>query len=419
MNKARKTENTDLRINGERLWSRLMEMAQIGATAKGGCNRQALTDLDQEGRNLFLKWCEEAGCTHRIDAIGNLFVRKAGRDDSLAPVVSGSHLDTQPTGGKFDGVFGVLAALEVIQTLHENDIVTKHPLEIVVWTNEEGARFSPAMMGSGVYAGVFDFEGTLAIQDKAGVSVREALQSIGVDTSKPFRRDPIHAAFEAHIEQGPILEIEDLPIGVVTGIQGIRWYDLVLTGQPVHAGPTPMDVRCDPVRGASKIINKIYEMVQTHGKWARATFGDLNAQPGSRNTVPEQVTVAVDLRHPDQSTLETMDAEFRSIVKNLASEYGLKADILDEWNLPAVSFDPNCIEAVQKSVSMLGYPHMQMVSGAGHDAGYLAKIAPTSMIFVPCEDGISHNEAENAHPDDLEKGCNVLLHAVLESALTA
>lgn len=390
-----------------------MTMATIGGTDKGGCNRQALTELDKQGRELFIAWCEAAGCTARFDAIGNLFIRRPGLNNDLPPVVTGSHLDTQPTGGKFDGVYGVLAGLEVIETLNDLSITTEHPLEVVAWTNEEGARFSPAMMGSGVFSGVFDLDETLAIQDKEGVTVKQALEHIGHAGCDSNRPTQIKAAFEVHIEQGPILEQEKKQIGVVTGIQGIRWYDLTLHGQPVHAGPTPMETRKDPFRALTAIINELYDLAREHGPWARATFGDIAAHPGARNTVPETVVLAVDLRHPEQATLDAMDQAFRVLTQRLANEFGVQADIRDEWNLPAVKFAEECVDAVASAVTNLDYQHMMMVSGAGHDSGYVSAVAPTSMIFVPCEEGISHNEAENANPEDLEAGCNVLLHAML------
>jgi len=391
-----------------------MEMAKIGATAKGGCNRQALTDLDMEGRALFRKWCEDAGCSARWDAIGNMFIRRQGNQDGLPVILVGSHLDTQPTGGKFDGVYGVLAGLEVVETLNDHQILTDHPIDIVVWTNEEGARFSPAMVGSGVFGGVFDLGESLNISDKSGITIREALgEYAGSDDNRP---PEIKAAFEVHIEQGPILEMEEQTIGVVTGIQGIRWYDLTLHGAPVHAGPTPMEARSDPMRGLTGIVDELYKLAADHGPWARATFGDVTASPGSRNTVPQSVTLAVDLRHPDKQVLASIDQSFREITERVCKDHGLTGEIRDEWNLPPVSFNENCIAAVQTAVDRLGYSNKSMVSGAGHDAGYVANVAPTSMIFIPCEDGISHNEAESAEPSDVEAGCNVLLHAVLEVA---
>jgi N-carbamoyl-L-amino-acid hydrolase len=408
--------SSNLRINGDRLWKSLMTMAEIGATDKGGCNRQALTDEDKIGRDLFVSWCRKAGCSIRIDQMGNIFARLAGRDDTLAPVITGSHLDTQPTGGKFDGVYGVLAGLEVLRTLNDGDVVTEAPLEVVVWTNEEGARFSPAMIGSGVWAGQFDLQASHGIADRQGNTIGDELARIGYLGDETAASFPIKAAFEVHIEQGPILEQEGLQIGVISGVQGMRWYDLTIEGQPCHAGPTPMEVRRDPFQGISKIIQQLYALAEQHGPWARATFGDIKAEPGARNTVPERVVLAVDLRHPQQETLDLMDASFRTMVQETCAELKLEGSIRDEWNSPAVKFDDNCISSVRDATDMLGYPSMEMFSGAGHDSVYVSTVAPTSMIFVPCEGGLSHNEAENATLEDLEAGCNVLLHSMLDRA---
>lgn len=394
-----------------------MRMAEIGATAKGGCNRQALTDLDKTGRDLFVQWCQEAGCTVRVDRMGNIFARRPGRDDSLAPVIAGSHLDTQPTGGKFDGVYGVLAALEVVRSLNDDGVTTETPVEVVVWTNEEGARFSPAMIGSGVWAGEFDIDDAHAIADKEGCTIGGELARIdylGEHEAAPF---PVTAAFEVHIEQGPILEQEGKQIGVVSGVQGMRWYDVVLEGQPCHAGPTPMEMRRDPFQGLTRVLDQLYSLAKQHGPWGRVTFGDIKAEPGARNTVPERVLLSVDLRHPEAQTLAAMDASFRAIVSENCAKLGLSGDVRDEWHSPPVEFAPRCVDAVSEATKMLGYQHMKMFSGAGHDSVYVSRVAPTSMIFIPCEGGLSHNEAENASAEDLEAGCNVLLHAILAVAL--
>ncbi|MDO6694510.1 Zn-dependent hydrolase [Aliiglaciecola sp. 3_MG-2023] len=405
-----------LKINGERLWSSLMTMAEIGATNKGGCNRQALTDDDKTGRDLFVKWCKEIGCELRVDQMGNLFLRRKGTDNSLPPVLMGSHLDTQPTGGKFDGVYGVLGGLEVLRTLEDNQIETLHPVEVAVWTNEEGARFSPAMIGSGVWCGEFDLDYGLQRTDKNGLTIEQELQRIGYLGESPCAPFPIKAAFELHIEQGPILESIGKPIGVVKGVQGMRWYDLVIQGQPVHAGPTPMEQRKDPVKAMAAIVSQLYVLAEQHGPLARATFGDINVSPGSRNTVPETLTLTVDLRHPEQDVLVKMDAQFRQISAQISAECGVDFNILDEWDSPAVVFNQDCINAVRESVEETGFAYEEMFSGAGHDSVYISKVAPTSMIFIPCEDGISHNEAENATPEDITAGCQVLLGAVLKLA---
>ena len=406
-------DHPSLRIDGARLWQSLMEMARIGATAKGGCNRQALTDEDREGRDLFVGWCEQLGCRVSVDAIGNIFARRAGRDDSRAPILAGSHLDTQPTGGKFDGVYGVLAGLEVLRTLQDAGIQTEAPFEVAVWTNEEGSRFNPAMIGSGVWSGVMDIQTAYDSADKAGKTMGEELERIGYRGDLPAVARPLTAAFEVHIEQGPILERESCQIGVLSGIQGLRWYDLIIHGDACHAGPTPMEARRDPFMAAAPIIAGCYRLAAAQAPWGRATFGDIRAEPGSRNTVPERLVVNVDLRHPDAALLEQMDRDFRRLVSDECARHGLDFEVDEIWHMPVTRFAPQCVAAVHSATEMLGYSNMEMVSGAGHDSLYLATVAPTGMIFVPCENGISHNEIENAKPADLEAGCNVLLHAML------
>ena len=405
-----------IRINGQRLWDSLMVMAEIGATERGGCNRQALTDEDKLGRDLFANWCREAGCTVSVDEMGNMFARRPGSNTDAPPVITGSHLDTQPTGGKFDGVYGVLAGLEVLRTLEEAGIETDAPLEVVVWTNEEGARFAPAMVGSGVWASEMQRDEVYAIEDKAGKRFGEELERIGYRGDLPAKPRPIRAAFEAHIEQGPILEAEALQIGILTGVQGARWYDLIIEGQPVHAGPTPMEGRRDPFRGVLPILEYCYELAEKYAPWGRATFGDIKAEPGSRNTVPERLIVNVDLRHPDPAVLDEMDRLFRTFVAKACEAKKLQGRVEELWHMPVTEFDPNCVDAVRRATAELGYSSMEMVSGAGHDALHVAKVAPTSMIFVPCKDGVSHNEAEDVKSEDLEAGCNVLLHAMLRMA---
>jgi N-carbamoyl-L-amino-acid hydrolase len=400
---------SNLQIDGDRLWQSLMDMAAIGATPAGGCNRQALTAEDGVGRELFRTWCEAAGCSVRVDAIGNMFARRAGANPTAPAILVGSHLDTQPTGGKFDGVFGVLAGLEVIRTLNDHNVATESPIDLAVWTNEEGARFAPAMQGSGVWAGVFEIDDAYAATDKTGVTLETALRDLdqlGTEPAAPF---PIKSAYEIHIEQGPILEAKNKQIGVVTGVQGIRWYDLTIQGAACHAGPTPMNARRDPVRVLGQLLEVIYALIDRHGPRARVTFGELRAEPGSRNTVPERVTVSVDLRHPDQTVFDQIDRDLRELVGAAT----LPATLDEFWHSPAVTFDATCIETVRAAVSARGYPALEMVSGAGHDSVYVARVAPTAMIFVPCKDGLSHNEAESATADDLSAGANVLLETVL------
>jgi N-carbamoyl-L-amino-acid hydrolase len=405
----------NIQIRGDRLWDSLMEMAKIGATEKGGNCRLAASDLDKEGRDLFVRWCEEAGCTVTVDAIGNIFARRPGKNNDLPPVMTGSHLDTQPTGGRFDGVYGVLAGLEVVRTLNDAGIETEAPVEVVVWTNEEGSRFSPAMMGSGVFAGVFPLEEIQAKQDIDGLKLGDELRRIGYEGTAPMGK-PVKAYFEAHIEQGPILEAEKKPVGIVTGAQGQRWYEVTVVGQEAHAGPTPMARRRDALVGASRMIQEVNRIGLANQPYACATVGFMQVSPNSRNVIPGRVFFAVDFRHPDDAVLTKMDSELRAACTRIAQEAGLEVEVSEFWYFPPTPFDAKCVAAVREGAKLYGYDHMEIVSGAGHDAVYMAKVAPTGMIFVPCEDGISHNEVENADPKDLEAGGNVLLHAMLERA---
>lgn len=391
-----------------------MEMGKIGGTVLGGCNRQALTDLDKEGRDLFINWCKDAGCNVRIDTMGNIFARRNGNDNSLPPICMGSHLDTQPTGGKFDGVYGVLAGLEVINSLNDHSITTKHPVEVIVWTNEEGARFSPAMQGSGVYVGAFKQETIYQVQDKSGKAFGDELKRIGYLGETPCSPTAIKAFFELHIEQGPILEKNQQSLGIVKGVQGMYWYDLHITGQPVHAGPTPMNMRLDSMKATAEIIIQIYEIVEKAGEDARVTFGDINASPGVRNTVPKTITLAIDIRHPNQTVLDKMEEDMLAVIDSVCERNKVSHKLDIEWRVAPVIFAKECVSAIEKSISKLGYRSRNMVSGAGHDSVYISQVAPTAMIFIPCEKGISHNEKENIKEEDAFLGSNVLLHSVLQ-----
>jgi len=404
------------RVSGTRLWSRLMEMAEIGATPQGGCNRQALTDGDLEGRRLFGRWAAAAGCSLRVDAIGNIFIRRHGRDDSLPAVMTGSHLDTQPTGGKFDGIYGVLAGLEVIESLNDRAIETRHPIEVAVWCNEEGCRFPAAMMGSAVWSGRMTLASAHALTDRAGRSVRQELERLGVDLSAPVPRQPIKAAFEVHIEQGPVLEQRSKTIGVVTGVQHMSRHEVIVHGQEAHAGPTPMDMRKDPIRVLADVLPAMYATAARHGKDARFTVGIIETSPGSPNTVPGQLRFTVDLRHPDGAQYRSLRKEIDGVVHAALDRQGLAGSIRCVWEAPGVVFDPGCIDAVRHAAQALGCDAMEIVSGAGHDSCNTAAVVPTSMIFVPCAGGLSHNEAESAAPADLETGANVLMQAMLSLA---
>jgi N-carbamoyl-L-amino-acid hydrolase len=405
------------RVNGSRLWSRLMTMAEIGATTQGGCNRQALTDGDLAGRDLLSRWAEAAGCRVRVDAVGNLFLRRAGRDDRLPVVMTGSHLDTQPTGGKFDGVYGVLAGLEVIESLNDAGVVTRHPIEIGVWCNEEGCRFPMAMMGSAVWADRLPLDIAYALTDRAGLSVRAELERLGVDTHARMSRQAVKAAFEVHIEQGPVLEQRGKTIGVVTGVQHMSRHEVIVEGQEAHAGPTPMDMRRDPIRVLAEVLPALYACARERGPDARLTIGIIETSPGSPNTVPGRLRFTVDVRHPDVRVYDLLRLEIDRLVRAALQHQGLDGSVRCVWEAPGVTFDAACVDAVRSAAVELGYDMMDMVSGAGHDSCNVAAVVPTAMIFVPCAGGLSHNEAESALPADLESGANVLLGAMLALAV--
>ena len=407
---------TAIAIDSARLWNSLMELARIGATDKGGVRRLALTELDGQARDLFIRWCKEAGCSIAVDGIGNIFARRPGKDDRLPPVITGSHIDTQPSGGKFDGNYGVMSGLEVLRTLNDHRVQTQAPIEVAVWTNEEGSRFTPVMMGSGVFVGAFPLDSTLQRPDLEGITVGDALKKIGYAGSQPVGGRPVGAYFEAHIEQGPILEDADNVIGVVMGALGLRWYDVVVTGMDAHAGPTPMRLRKDALVAASKIVTEINALAYRYQPDGRATVGFMQVKPNSRNVIPGEVRFSVDLRHAEDSTLDQMEQEMRGLCERFAGEGNVSATVERVANYPACRFDATCVSAVRAAAQKLRLSHMDIVSGAGHDAIYMARVAPTSMIFVPCEGGISHNEIENAKPEHLADGCNVLLNVILERA---
>ncbi|WP_462384006.1 Zn-dependent hydrolase [Pseudomonas sp. Marseille-QA0892] len=401
-------------VNGERLWNSLMAMADIGPTERGGNCRLALSEEDRLGRELFSDWCRAAGMTFSVDPIGNLYARRAGREN-VPPVVMGSHLDTQPKGGRFDGIFGVLAGLEVIRTLEERGIVTQKPLEIAVWTNEEGARFTPAMLGSAVFAGKLALDEALAIRDREGVSIQDALKQSGYVATQPLGR-AFDAYFEAHIEQGPVLEADGLPIGVVTGGQAIAWLDIHVQGVAAHAGTTPMAMRKDAMFGIAEMLAALETLAGDFAPKGLVTVGQLDIARSSRNTIAADVRFTLDLRHHEDNVLAKMDDAARAVMSRIAEDRRLEIDIQQHWLSPATPFDTDCIDAVRHAVKALGYPHRDIVSGAGHDAIHLAKHCPTTMIFIPCKDGLSHNEAEYAAPEDVRMGADVLLNAVLERA---
>ncbi len=407
---------SNVRINGQRLWDALMEMAKIGATPKGGNKRLTLTDLDKQARELFTQWCEKEGCAVKVDAMGNMFARRPGVEDHLPPVMVGSHLDTQPTGGKYDGVLGVLGALEVVRSLNDLKIKTKHPIEVANWTNEEGSRYAPAMISSGVFAGVYTKEFAYSREDAEKKKLGDELERIGYKGSEPVGGRPIHAFFELHIEQGPILEDENVDVGIVTHGQGQRWYEIKLTGFESHAGSTPMPRRKDALLGAARIVELVNRIGLSKAPLGVSTVGMLNPYPNSRNVIPGEVFMTCEFRHPIDDTLSDMDAQLTAGVEEIAEKIGLTYDLKQVFYYPPVAFDEGCVAAVRRAAKHLGLTHRDIVSGAGHDACYIARVAPTSMVFTPCVDGISHNESEEISQEWATAGANVLMHAVLEKA---
>jgi N-carbamoyl-L-amino-acid hydrolase len=403
-------------VNGDRLWASLMELAKIGATEKGGVKRLTLTDLDKQGRDLVVGWAKDAGLSVTVDQIGNVFMRRDGTNNALPPVMTGSHIDTQPTGGKFDGNYGVLAGLEVIRTLNDLKIKTEAPIEVAFWTNEEGSRFVPVMMGSGVFCGAFTLETAYAAKDVEGKTVGEELARIGYKGTEVPGQHPIGAYFEAHIEQGPVLEDADKVIGVVPAVMGLSWYDVVVTGMEAHAGPTPMHLRKDALQISTRIMQEVVAIANRYPPYGRGTVGMVQVFPNSRNVIPGEVKFSMDLRNVNEELLNTMHNDILAFIDKTRSESGLKISVERVSYYPPCPFHPDCVDAVRKATAKLGYSTMDVVSGAGHDAIYAARVAPAGMIFVPCKDGISHNEIEDAKSEHLEAGCNVLLHAMLERA---
>ena len=404
------------RIDGRRLWDSLMEMAQVGATAKGGVKRLALSDVDRAGRDRFRGLCEAAGLSVRVDGIGNMFARRVGRDPARSPVLFGSHLDSQPSGGKFDGALGVIAGLEVMRTLDDLGLVTEAPLELVNWTDEEGSRFGKSLMGSGVWAGVYDTDATEAMADLDGVTVGQALDTIGYRGGEPARPFPADAYFELHIEQGPILEREATSIGVVTGGQAQVWFDVISTGRDSHAGTTPPSLRRDALVCAARVIDLVDRMMRARGEDGRGTVGQLIVSPNSRNVVPGEVRFSVEFRHPDTAEIERIAVEFERETGVIAGDCQIELTVTETLRMDAQPFDADCIELVQTAADDLGLSTREIISGAGHDAIYVARHVPTAMIFTPCKDGLSHNEAESIEPGEAEAGAQVLFRAVVARA---
>jgi len=410
------TTGDNLRINSERLWQSLEEMALIGPGIAGGCNRQTLTDADGEGRHLFAGWCKAAGMTMGVDTMGNMFATRAGADPDALPVYMGSHLDTQPTGGRYDGVLGVLGALEVVRTMNDMGMRTKHPIVVTNWTNEEGARFAPAMLASGVFAGIHTEDYAKSRRDLDGKVFGEELARIGWVGDEKVGARKMHAMLELHIEQGPILEASGASIGVVTHGQGLWWLEITLTGKDAHTGSTPMNMRVNAGLGMARITERVQQIAMSHQPNAVGAVGQVKVFPNSRNVIPGKVVFTVDIRSPEQAKLDAMKAEVIRAAHAVAAELGLGCEIEDVGHFDPVTFDPGLVKIVRQSAEKLGYSHMNIVSGAGHDACWINRVAPTVMVMCPCVDGLSHNEAESISPEWAAAGTDVLLHAVLEVA---
>jgi beta-ureidopropionase / N-carbamoyl-L-amino-acid hydrolase len=409
---------SDVTVDRDRLWRTLMDMGAIGALAKGGCCRTALSEEDKRGRDLFVNWCLDAGCEVSYDQVGNIYARRPGQDNSSPAVATGSHLDTQPHAGKFDGVYGVLAGLEIVRALNDAGVQTKTPIDVIVWTNEEGVRFNPPLAGSSAFAGSVDVQTIHAARTLDGTTVLEDLKLTGyLGDERPGQRK-LNCFIEAHIEQGPLLEAEQKKIGVVTDIQGIRWLRVMLTGKDGHAGTTPMDRRRDALLGATRIVPQLSQLVVDQDRQGRFTVGRFDVEPNSGATIPGQVTFYCDVRHPDMAILDRLDERMEKVIRGVATEGNLEVMIERPINIAPVHFPTELVDVVRDAASKLGYSNMNMLSGAGHDAMNIARVAPAAMIFIPCKDGISHNEAESAIPEDLAAGTHTLLHAMLARAGT-
>ncbi len=406
----------NLRVNGDRLWDTIHEIAQFGPGVRGGSNRQTLTDADAEGRRLFQRWCEAARMTVKVDAIGTMFARREGSDPSLPPVVIGSHLDTQPTGGRYDGVLGVLGALEVVRTLNDLGIRTRYPIEVVNWTNEEGTRFAPAMLASGVFAGIHALDWAYDRKDAKGLRFGDELERIGFKGPEPVGGRPFHALFELHIEQGPILEAEGKDIGIVTHGQGLWWLQVTLTGKEAHTGSTPMPMRKNAGLGMARITELVHRIAMDNQPAAVGAIGHVDVYPNSRNVIPGRVVFTVDFRSPDKATLDAMRARLEAEAPKIAAELGLGIEIEPVGHFDPVTFDQACVKAVRDAADRLGYSHRDIISGAGHDACWINRVAPTAMVMCPCVDGLSHNEDESITKEWATAGADVLFHAAVETA---
>ena len=404
------------RIDGDRQWQSHMEMAKIGATSGGGVCRLSLSDEDKASRDLFVSWAKNAGCQVRVDTVGNIFVRRPGTELDLPPVMTGSHLDTQTLGGRFDGAYGVLAGLEVVRALNDADIRTRHSLDIVVWTDEEGCRFTTKTMGSAVFAGLRPEAEVLDGVDPNGIRFGDELVRIGYAGLERCGGFPIKAYFENHIEQGPILENEELPIGVVLGAQGQRAFQITVTGEEGHAGTLPMNLRKDAFLGAARMTNALNAVAFNHEPWPVITVGHVRLRPNSRNTIPGQTVFTIDSRHPNAETLAAVKVEMISVCEAIAADMNLELEILETNYSEVATFDADLVQSIREAAARWNFSCRDMFSGAGHDACKIANVAPTAMIFVPCKDGVSHTEREDAALEDLAAGTQVLAQVMLDSA---
>jgi len=403
-------------VNEARLWKSVMDMGQVGALPHGGCCRTALSAADKAGRDLFVRWCREAGCEVTSDLVGNIYARRPGRKAELAPVATGSHLDTQPHAGKFDGIYGVLAGLEVVRALNDAKVETEAPIDVVVWTNEEGVRFGPPLAGSSAYAGTVDVGKIHSAITLDGTTVRQDLETIGYLGEETPGARKFDCFVEAHIEQGPILEAEGKTIGVVTRVQGLRWLKVIVTGMDGHAGTTPMDGRRDALLASADMVLAINRIARETDRWARLTNGRFEVEPNSGATIPGRVTFICDLRHPEKAVIEALDAKMQEAMRAIAQRHGLDVEIERVMEKPPVEFAGEIVDAIRHAAQGLGFESIDMLSGAGHDAMNVARVAPTGMIFVPCKDGLSHNEAESAEPGHLAAGADTLLRTLLARA---
>ena len=407
----------NLKVNGSRLWDTLMEMAKIGPGIAGGNNRQTVTDEDSEGRHLFQDWCTAAGCTMGVDTMGNMFARREGTDPDALPVYVGSHLDTQPTGGKYDGVLGVLSGLEVIRTMNDLDIKTKHPIVVTNWTNEEGTRFAPAMLASGVFAGMHTQEWAYDREDAEGKKFGEELARIGWKGDEPVGERKMHAFFELHIEQGPILEAEGKQIGVVTHGQGLSWTQVTITGKESHTGSTPMPMRKNAGLAMARVLEKVEEIALSHAPHAVGAAGHIDVYPNSRNVIPGNAVFTIDFRSPELAVIQDMEARLKTEAQAIVDAMGMSIEFEKVGGFDPVTFDETCVTAVRNAAERLGYSHMNLISGAGHDACWINRMFPTAMVMCPCVDGLSHNEAEEISQEWATAGTDVLFHAVVETAV--